>query len=201
MSPTLGMRLKSFERMDSFPKLRANARILDQKVKLKQQWLFSSILSVLRRSQHLSRDCLEWVLDDNQELRYALAYALFQVGEHRRAEGHLQKLTEPALFARAGSYVRRWQIADGQTCDLLCTHSSDRIVNAAFGEGLRVYVFDGDQGHVPESSVPVTINGQLVGQITLTGGSTFASPRTGPTACGDTRAWFTGECIAHRTRW
>ena len=101
--------------------LRANARILDQKVKLKQR---VAILIDLERFEAVSalepRLSRMELLDDNQELRYALAYALFQVGEHRRAEGHLQKLTEPALFARAGSL--RKAMADCRrlkTCDLL----------------------------------------------------------------------------------
>ena len=87
MSPTLGTRQKSFERMDSFTELRANARILDQKVKLKQR---VAILIDLERFEAVSalepRLSRMELLDDNQELRYALAYALFQVGEHRRAE-------------------------------------------------------------------------------------------------------------------
>jgi len=99
--------------------LRANARILDQKIKLKQR---VAILIDLERFEAVAalepRLSRVELLEDNQELRYALAYAFYQVGEHRKAEKHLQKLTEPALFARAGSL--RKAMADcrrSKTCD------------------------------------------------------------------------------------
>jgi tetratricopeptide (TPR) repeat protein len=81
--------------------LSLNARVVDQQKKLKQR---VGILVQLKRYAEVAgmEGALfrTGVLDD-EDVRYALAYAYFRSGDHANAEKHLAALKRPELFRRA----------------------------------------------------------------------------------------------------
>lgn len=86
--------------------LNFNARVADPDKKLKQR---VGILLELRRYDQVAgmEDALARArLLDDEDIRYALAYALFRSGRHEDAEIHLQALTRPDLF-RKSTELRR----------------------------------------------------------------------------------------------
>ena len=81
--------------------LAVNAEISDQPVKLKQRL---GILIELGRTAEVAgmqAALMRTRLLDDEDVRYALAYALFKEGDFAAAEGHLAKLTKPELFRKA----------------------------------------------------------------------------------------------------
>ena len=81
--------------------LMLNARIDDQSAKLKQRL---GILVELERYPEVAameRDLIRTGLGPDQELRYALAYAHFKLGDFDAVERNLQVLTRPELFRKA----------------------------------------------------------------------------------------------------
>jgi len=83
--------------------LALNGRLFEQPAKLRQRL---ALLLDMQRFEaaaalepRLSRLDL---LADDEELRYALAYARFRLGDFRGAERHLQRLRRPEMFERAG---------------------------------------------------------------------------------------------------
>lgn len=81
--------------------LAVNAEIADQPVKLKQRL---GILIELGRTAEVAgmqAALLRTRLIEDEDVRYALAYALFKEGDFVGAEGHLAKLTKPELFRKA----------------------------------------------------------------------------------------------------
>lgn len=89
--------------------LALNARVPDQERKLKQR---VGILVQLRRYDQVAgmHDALfrAGLLDD-EDVRYALAYALFKGGDFEAAETHLAALTRPELFRKATELRRLMQ--------------------------------------------------------------------------------------------
>jgi Tfp pilus assembly protein PilF len=86
--------------------LNFNARVTDPDKKLKQR---VGILLELRRYDQVAgmEDALARArLLGDEDIRYALAYALFRSGRHEDAEIHLQALTRPDLF-RKSTELRR----------------------------------------------------------------------------------------------
>jgi Tfp pilus assembly protein PilF len=86
--------------------LNLNARVADPDKKLKQR---VGILLELRRYDQVAgmEDALARArLLGDEDIRYALAYALFRSGRHEDAEIHLQALTRPDLF-RKSTELRR----------------------------------------------------------------------------------------------
>lgn len=87
----------------SYAALRQNARVLDQPAKLRQR-----VALLLDRERFAAVTALEprlarlGLLTEDEELRYALAYAWFRQGALAEAEAALAKLTRPDLFERAG---------------------------------------------------------------------------------------------------
>lgn len=99
--------------------LAMNGRVLDQRVKLKQRLAvlldmerFEAVVSLAPRLSRLG------MLERDEELRYALAYARFRLGDYAKAEGHLRRLTTPALFKRAAQL--RKAMADCRQRGALC---------------------------------------------------------------------------------
>lgn len=89
--------------------LALNTRIADQGKKLKQR---VGILLQLRRYEQVAgmEDALYRVgLYDDEDVRYALAYARFQGGDFAGAEKHLTALTRPELFRKATELRRLMQ--------------------------------------------------------------------------------------------
>lgn len=94
--------------------LSLNARVTDQERKLKQR---VGLLVQLRRYDQVAgmQDALfrAGLLSD-EDVRYALAYALFKGGDFETAETHLAALTRPELFRKA-TELRRLMQDCGQT--------------------------------------------------------------------------------------
>lgn len=81
--------------------LALNARVPDSTKKLKQR---IGILAELRRYEQIAgmAGALERAgLLDDEDVRYALAFAYFRGGDFERAERHLSALTRPELFRKA----------------------------------------------------------------------------------------------------
>lgn len=78
-----------------------NSQISDQQVKLRQR------LALLLELQHYNQaaamvDDLQRIgLLDDEDIRYALAYAVFKSGDFEQSEQHLRVITRPDLFRRA----------------------------------------------------------------------------------------------------
>jgi len=81
--------------------LSLNARVIDQPKKLKQRLAIFLELSRFEQAAGMERDLARVGLLSDEDIRYALAYALFKSGEFERAEQHLQQLTRSDLFRRA----------------------------------------------------------------------------------------------------
>ena len=79
-----------------------NSQILDRKEKLKQRLSiylqFSDFERAVAMEDSLTRSGL---LGENEDIRYALAYALYMSGDFIRCERHLKKLQRGDLFAKA----------------------------------------------------------------------------------------------------
>lgn len=81
--------------------LARNAEVVDQKVKLKQRL---GILLELRRYAEVRamRPALVRTgLIEDEDVRYALAFAQYQAGDFEASEAELKKLTKPELFRKA----------------------------------------------------------------------------------------------------
>ncbi|MEZ4435874.1 MAG: hypothetical protein R3F65_26040 [bacterium] len=99
--------------------LALNGRLLEQPAKLRQRMAllldmerFEAVVALTPRLARLG------MLAEDEELRYALAYAHFRLGDFGEAEAQLRRLTKPALFERAGQL--RKAMADcraGGECD------------------------------------------------------------------------------------
>ncbi len=81
--------------------LAVNAEIADQKLKLKQRLGILVELGRFAEVSGMEDALLRTRLIDEEDVRYALAYALYKEGEFERSEGHLAKLTKPDLFRKA----------------------------------------------------------------------------------------------------
>lgn len=84
-----------------FRALNLNARVSDQRRKLKQRL---AILIELKRYElvaSMAGSLYRVGLLDDQNIRYALAYAHFKSGDFEVAEQHLSQLTDSELFRRA----------------------------------------------------------------------------------------------------
>ncbi len=83
-----------------------NAGVADQKAKIRQRvsilvdmQRFESVVALEQRAERLG-------LFEDQPVLYALAYARFSIGDYKRAEVLLKKITDPALFRNA-TQIRR----------------------------------------------------------------------------------------------
>lgn len=81
--------------------LTLNARVLDQSKKLKQRMAIFIELNRFDQAAGMQDALTRVGLLDEEDIRYALAYALFKTGEYERAETHLSKLTRTDLFRKA----------------------------------------------------------------------------------------------------
>jgi tetratricopeptide (TPR) repeat protein len=94
--------------------LQANTLVIDPQAKLRQRF---AILLDMRRFEMIvamERDLRRTRLLDEDPIRYALAYALFSIGQYERAEKHLAPLTDATLFARATELRRIMQECAGE---------------------------------------------------------------------------------------
>ncbi|MEX0916433.1 MAG: hypothetical protein WDZ60_11090, partial [Wenzhouxiangellaceae bacterium] len=81
--------------------LSLNARVIDQPKKLKQRLAILLELKRFEQAAGMEQDLVRVGLLSDEDIRYALAYALFKAGDFVRAEGHLQQLSRSDLFRRA----------------------------------------------------------------------------------------------------
>ncbi|MCA9538583.1 MAG: hypothetical protein KC620_06825 [Myxococcales bacterium] len=99
--------------------LEQNGRLFEQPAKLRQRLAILLDMERFEAAAALEpRLARLGLLDADEELRYALAYAWFRQGDFNQAEAHLHRLTQPALFTRAGQL--RKAMADcraGAPCD------------------------------------------------------------------------------------
>jgi len=81
--------------------LTLNAQISDQSVKLKQRLAILLELGQYDQVTAMEDAMFRAGLLEDEDLRYAVAYAYFQTGDYRKTESHLTKLTRPDLFRKA----------------------------------------------------------------------------------------------------
>ena len=81
--------------------LSLNAQVIDQPKKLKQRLSIFLELNRFEQAAGMEQDLVRVGLLSDEDIRYALAYALFKAGDFERAEQHLQQLTRSDLFRRA----------------------------------------------------------------------------------------------------
>lgn len=81
--------------------LHLNARVIDQKTKIRQRLGLLIELGRYERAAALEDRLERLTLLDEDEVRYALAYAFFQISRFDDAERHLKKIRQAALFERA----------------------------------------------------------------------------------------------------
>jgi tetratricopeptide (TPR) repeat protein len=81
--------------------LAVNAQIEDQSLKLKQRLGILIELGRFAEVRSMEGALKRTRLLDDEDVRYALAYALFKEGDFDAAEVHLSKLTKPDLFRKA----------------------------------------------------------------------------------------------------
>ncbi len=81
--------------------LAVNAQINDQALKLKQRLGILVELGRFAEVRSMESALLRTRLLDDEDVRYALAYALFKEGDFAAAEAHLAKLSKPDLFRKA----------------------------------------------------------------------------------------------------
>lgn len=81
--------------------LSLNAQVIDQPKKLKQRLGLFLELNRFEQAAGMEQDLVRVGLLGDEDIRYALAYALFKAGDFERAEQHLQQLSRSDLFRRA----------------------------------------------------------------------------------------------------
>lgn len=78
-----------------------NAQIVDQQEKYKQRMAIFLEFGDFEKAAAMA-DALERVdLVENEDIRYALAFSLYQTGNYEATEKHLQLLSRPDLFEKA----------------------------------------------------------------------------------------------------
>lgn len=93
--------------------LSLNSEVIDQQAKLKQRLAIFIELSRFEQAGAMENDLRRLGLLDNEDVRYALAFALFKSGEFDRAEQHLSLLTRTDLFRKAIEVRRAMQECEG----------------------------------------------------------------------------------------
>lgn len=81
--------------------LMLNGEVQDQTVKLKQRLALYLETGQYARAASMERDLTRLGLLDDEDIRYALAYAYFKNGDFEATERQLQQLTRPDLFRKA----------------------------------------------------------------------------------------------------
>ncbi len=81
--------------------LTLNGQIVDQEAKLKQRLAIFLALERFEQITAMEDAMVRSGVINDENLRYALAYAWFKVGDFRATERHLTQLTRPDLFRKA----------------------------------------------------------------------------------------------------
>lgn len=86
--------------------LTLNAQVIDQAKKLKQRLAIFIELGRFDQAAGMESDLVRTGLLSEEDIRYALAYALFKTGRYDQAESHLSRLTRNDLFRKANELRR-----------------------------------------------------------------------------------------------
>lgn len=81
--------------------LTVNSLIEDQEQKLKQRLGLLIELGNYEQAAEMEQDILRNRIDRDENIQYALAYALFKVGDYDKAEQYLSRITDTQLFQKA----------------------------------------------------------------------------------------------------
>lgn len=81
--------------------LTVNSLVDDQPQKLKQRLGLLIELGNFEQAANMEQDILRNRIDDDENIQYALAYALFKVGDYDKAESYLSRITDAQLFQKA----------------------------------------------------------------------------------------------------
>jgi tetratricopeptide (TPR) repeat protein len=98
--------------------LTLNSQILDQAEKLRQRLALYLELQNFEQAAAMETPLRRVGLLEDEDLRYAIAYALFKTGEFQQAELHLAALNRPDLFRKAAELRRAIQdcVQDSWKC-------------------------------------------------------------------------------------
>lgn len=99
--------------------LMLNGQISDQQVKFRQRLALLLELQRFEQAAAMENDLRRTGLIDDEDIRYALAYAVFKVGDFDAVELHLQKLTRADLFRKAAELRRAMQDCSEDTWQCL----------------------------------------------------------------------------------
>ena len=83
-----------------------NGQVSDQETKLRQRLALLLELQRFEEAALMRRDLTRLGLLEDQDVRYALAYATFKTGDFGQAESLLQALSRPDLFRKAAELRR-----------------------------------------------------------------------------------------------
>lgn len=86
--------------------LTLNAQVTDQARKLRQRLAIFVELGRFDQAAGMEDDLVRTGLLDEEDIRYALAYALFKTGRYEQAEMHLSRLSRGDLFRKANELRR-----------------------------------------------------------------------------------------------
>lgn len=86
--------------------LTLNAQVIDQSKKFKQRMAILIQLGRFDQAAGMEADLMRTGLLGDEDVRYALAYALFKTGRFEQAERHLSELTRNDLFRKANELRR-----------------------------------------------------------------------------------------------
>jgi len=89
--------------------LMLNSQIQDQQTKFRQRLALLLELKRYEQAASMHGDLKRVGLLGDEDVLYALAYAVFKVGDFDAVEGYLQKLTRPDLFRKAAELRRAMQ--------------------------------------------------------------------------------------------
>ncbi|NBB93469.1 MAG: tetratricopeptide repeat protein [Gammaproteobacteria bacterium] len=86
--------------------LTLNAQVIDQAKKFKQRLAIFIELGRFDQAAGMESDLVRTGLLSEEDIRYALAYALFKTGRYEQAESHLSRITRNDLFRKANELRR-----------------------------------------------------------------------------------------------
>ncbi len=84
-----------------FMALTLNGLIENQEQKLTQRLALLIELENFEQAAAMEKDILRVRIDKDENIKYALAYALFKVGKYQHAEHYLSQITDSQLFQKA----------------------------------------------------------------------------------------------------
>jgi len=81
--------------------LSLNGLILDQHEKLKQRMALMLQLENFEQAAGMETSLKRIHLDDDENIKYALAYSFFKIGNYSKANDYLSQITDTEIFKKA----------------------------------------------------------------------------------------------------